>query len=133
MMWKALVGVAVIGVLLWGAAPYAHGQQATEMYLPLGQSPGLSGKVTIIGTVETINAQNRTIAIAGSSGTWSAEITERTKIWLDRSKTRLPNQAGTFADLGKGLTVEVKFEGSERKSQGPADWIKVQLTEPSAK
>jgi hypothetical protein len=132
-MWKALVGVAVMGVLLWGATPYSHGQQATEMYIPLGQSPGLSSKVTIIGNIETINAQNRTIAIAGSSGTWSAEITDRSKIWLDRSKIRLPNQTGNFADLGKGLLVEVKYEGNEPKGQGPADWIKVQLTEPGAK
>jgi hypothetical protein len=133
MMWKAVVGVAVIGVLLWGATPYARGQQATEVYIPLGQSPGLSGKVTIIGAIETINAQNRTIAIAGSSGTWSAEITDRTKIWLDRSKIKLPNQTGTFADLGKGLMVEVKYEGTERQGRGPADWIKVQLTVPSAR
>ncbi len=127
--WVRIIGT---GVLLLGTTAHAYAQKATEMFIPLGESPGLSGKVTIIGKIETINAQDQTITVVGSSGTWSGRITSRTRIWLDRSKLRLTNQKGTFADLEKGALVEVKYEDREREDTGPAEWIKVQLTEPSA-
>jgi len=126
-MLKVLMTVIGIAVLLWGSAPSAHGQRATEMYIPVGQSPGLSGKNTMIGKIETTNAQGRIVTIAGSSGIYTATITSRTKIWLDRSKLRLANQKGTFADLQKGQTVEIRYEGSEQMGRGAAEWVKVQL------
>ena len=135
MKFKLAIGVVATGVWLWSGMPSAHGQKATEIFIPIGQSPGLSNKVSVIGTIETVDARGQVIAIAGPSGSWSATITGRTKIWLDKSKLRLPNQKGTFADLQKGRLVEVKYEGPEgrSKAKGPADWIKVQITEPSAK
>ncbi len=111
-MRRFVIGVVAIGVLLWGGTPFAHGQKATEMFIPLGQSPGLSGKVTIIGSIETISARNRTIVVTGSAGSWSVQITKHTQIWLDRSKLSLSSQNGTFADLREGRLVEVKYEGS---------------------
>ena len=128
-----VMGMVAIGALLWGSTPYAHSQKTTEMFIPLGQSPGLSGKITVIGTIEAVDAQNQTIVFAGSSGKWSAEVTKGTHIWLDRSKLGLSNQYGTFTDLQEGRLVEVKYEGTERRSEGPAAWIKVQVTTPSAK
>ena len=132
---KRIMGVVATGVWLWSGMLSAHGQKATEMFIPIGQSPGLSNKVSIIGTIETIDPRGHTITIAGPSGSSSATITGRTKIWLDKSKLRLPNQKGSFADLQKGLVVEVKYEDPEGRSKatGPADWIKVQMTEPSPK
>ena len=132
---KRVMGVVATGVWLWSGMPSAHGQKATEMFIPIGQSPGLSNTISVIGTIETIDPRGHTIAITGSSGSWSAMITNRTKIWLDKSKLRLPNQKGTFADLQKGLLVEVKYEDPEGrgKTKAAADWIKVQITEPSAK
>lgn len=130
---RLMIGVVVISLLIWTGTPYAHGQQTTEMFIPIGQSPGLSGKVTIMGTIEAVDAQNQTIVVAGSSEKWSAEVTKGTRIWLDRSKLGLSNQYGTFADLQEGRLVEVKYEGTERRSEGPAAWIKVQLATPSAK
>jgi hypothetical protein len=129
-MLKLFTGVATIAILLWTCIPYANGQKSTEMFIPLGQSPGVSQKVTVIGTIETINAVKRTISVAGPSGTTSAQITDRTWIWLDRSKLRLTNQYGTFEDLRKGKLVEVKHEGSG--SKGPAEWIKVEVIASSA-
>lgn len=131
-MWRWVVGIMGVAVLLWGSSPYAHGQRATEMFIPLGQSPGLSGKVTVMGKIEAVQTKDRTIAIAGPSGSLTTKITDKTKIWLDRSKLRLTNQTGTFADLKKDLVVEVMYEGAERSGKAPADWIKVQITEPGA-
>ncbi|PYN87096.1 MAG: hypothetical protein DMD87_14435 [Candidatus Rokuibacteriota bacterium] len=112
-------------VLLFGGALAADGQEATEFYIPVGQSPGLSGKVTVIGTVETADARGRTIVVAGPSGKRTAAITDRTKIWLDRSKLGQQNQKGTFADLGKGAVVEVKYEDKEPRVR--AEWVKVEM------
>jgi hypothetical protein len=132
---KRVMGVVAAGVWLWSGMLPAHGQKATEMFIPIGQSPGLSNTISVIGTIETIDPRGQTIAIAGPSGSWIATVTSRTKIWLDKSKLRLPNQRGSFADLRTGQLVEVKYEDPEGRSRakGPADWIKVQVTEPSAK
>lgn len=134
-MLRFVIGATGIVLLLGGGTPYAHGQKATEMFIPLGQSPGLSGKVTVIGTIDAVNTRDQTITIAGPSGPWGAQITDHTKIWLDRSKLRLPTQYGTFADLRKGRMVEVKYEENKNKGKGkgPAEWVKVELTEPGAK
>ena len=132
---KRVMGVVATAVWLWSGMPSAHGQKATEMFIPIGQSPGLSNTISIIGSIETIDPRGQTIAIAGPSGSWSATITGRTRIWLDKSTLRLTNEKGTFADLRKGQLVEVKYEDPEGrgKAKAAADWIKVQMTEPSAK
>src|SRR3989304_5099323 len=97
-MRKHLLTVLGAAVLLWGSASSAHGQRATEMFIPVGQSPGGSGKYTVVGKIKSISAQNQILTIAGSAGTHTATITSRTKIWLDRSKLRLANRSGTFSD-----------------------------------
>jgi hypothetical protein len=124
-----VVGVGM-GVLLGGGPPVsAH--EMTERYIPIGQSPGMSGKYSGIGKVQATNPRDRTVVIVGSTGTWSAKVTERTRIWLDRSKLRLTNLKGTFADLRPGATVEVKHEDHQRGvSSGPAEWIKVEVSAP---
>ncbi len=128
-MRKGLLGLIWIGILLWHSAPLAHGQKAVEIFIPLGQSPGLSGTVTVIGKIEMVDPQQRTLKIAGPGETWSAQVTDRTMIWLDRSQLRLANQAGRLTDLKQGLLVEVKYQDTAHKGRGPAEWIKVQLTE----
>lgn len=127
---KILLAMAGAAVLVWGGASSAHGQKATEMYIPVGQSPGLSGRVTIAGKIEAIDAAGRTVLIAGPTGPRRASVTDRTKIWLDRSKLRLPNQRGTFSDLRRDLTVEVKYEDGAGQDAPPAEWIKLQVDRP---
>ncbi len=131
-MLKLLTRIGVTLILLV-AVPCVHGQKATEIFIPLGKSPGLSGKYTTIGKIDTVNAQDQTITMTDSSGSYTIKITERTKIWLDKSKLKSTNQKGTFADLRKGLLAEVKYEDSTRKDKGTAEWIKIQITEPDAK
>ncbi|NIO08614.1 MAG: hypothetical protein GTO40_11635 [Deltaproteobacteria bacterium] len=125
-MSKLFIGLLVTITLLWGGL-YAHGQKMTEIYIPIGQSPGLSGKLSIIGRIDAINAQDQTIVIVDSSGQHTVKITGRTKIWLDKSKLRQSNHRGSFADFQKGLTVEIKYEDPERKAGHDAEWIKVQI------
>ena len=125
---KLVVALVGMSALLWGSAAAPSAQLVTEQYIPIGQSPGLSGKHTVIGKLQSVNPQEKTCTVAGTTGALNVRITERTKIWLDRSMSRKTNLTGTFSDLRQGLTVEVKPEGSQRGAQsGPAEWIKVQI------
>ena len=125
---KRVVGLVVMGALLSGVPGAVDAQKTTEQFIPVGQSPGVSGNHSVIGKVQAVNARDQTVTIAGPTGTVSAKLTERTKIWLDRSKIRQANVKGTLADLRPGVTVEVKLEDPQRgASGGPAEWIKAQI------
>jgi hypothetical protein len=128
-MHKLLAGVAVMGLWLGCLVPI-HGQEMTEMYIPIGQSPGVSGKSSVVGAIESINPQKLTLAVSGATGIQAIALTDRTRIWLDRTQARLPNQSGTLADLQKGLKVEVKFRDAGQKQI--AEWVKVQVAESGA-
>lgn len=127
------VGLVLVSLLLWSGSPLAHGQKAVERFIPLGQSPGLSGTVTVIGEIDAVNLHERVITIAGPTEAWSAKITDRTKIWLDRSQLRLPTQSGTVNDIRKGFRVEVKYHHEAQRGKGQAEWIKVEVTKPSGR
>jgi len=112
------IGFAVLAALLWSAPLQA--QKTTEQFVPIGQSPGLSGKSTYLGAIEAADSVTQTVTAGGRS----VQVTERTRIWLDRSGARQPNVAGSFADLQAGRRVEIKYEDEARRER--ADWIKVQ-------
>lgn len=131
-MLKLLTRIGVTLTLLLGV-PGVYGQKATEIFIPLGKSPGLSGKYTTIGKIDTANAQDQTITMTDSLGSYTIKITERTKIWLDNSKLKSTNRKGAFADLRKGRLAEVKYADSARKDKGIAEWIKIQMTASSAR
>ena len=103
----------------------ADAQKSTERYIPIGQSPGLSGKYTVIGRVAEIDMKTRTMTITGQSRTWTTKLGDRTQIWLDCSAFQHPNGRGTLDDCKPGLLCEIKYEG-----RGPdtitCEWIKVQ-------
>ena len=119
-MLNRFLATAVAAVALAGASP-ALAQEATEMYIPIGRSPGLSGKTTVIGTVQAMDAAARTLTVAGPGGARTFAITAKTRIWQDRSESKQSNRAGSFADLQQGRRVEVKA------LPAGADWIKVQV------
>lgn len=114
-------------ILLLGFVQTVYGQKATEIFIPVGESPGLSGKYTTMGKVDTVNAQDRTIVMSDSAGSYHIKITDSTKVWLDRSKLKTSSKTGSFADIKQGMLVEVKYEGE--KPDGAVEWIKIQLTE----
>lgn len=115
-----------IAVVLLGGTLEAFGQEATEMFIPIGLSPGLSGKGSLIGTLESMDPGKRMVTISSSSGTRTVGITDRTRIWLDQSQQKQSNQNGAINDLQKGRKVEVKLRKGEPKAV--AEWIKVQVS-----
>jgi len=116
--------LAIVVVALGGTLD-ASGQQATEMFIPIGQSPGLSNKGSVIGTLESVDPGKRMVTISSSSGAQTVGITDRTMIWLDRSEQKQPNQNGAINDLQKGRKIEIKVRKGEPKVV--AEWIKVQV------
>jgi hypothetical protein len=114
-----------IVVMVLGGTLEASGQQATEMFIPIGQSPGLSNKGSVIGPLESVDPGKRLVTISSPSGAQTVVITDRTLIWLDRSEQKQPNQNGAINDLQKGRKVEVKIRKGEPKAV--AEWIKVQV------
>ena len=119
---KALC-LAAMTAILWPSDSY--GQKAAEMYIPIGKSPGLSGKLTYMGPIGKVDAEAKTVA--GKSEEWKATVTDKTRIWLDRSAAKLPNREGTFADLVADRVMEIKYEGKEKVRSGNAEWIKVEV------
>jgi hypothetical protein len=119
--------------LLLATASISHGQEATERYIPLGQSPGVSGKTTLIGSVGTVdgNAKSMAVQSAGTGAGASAQpvkLTPTTRIWLDRSAAGQSTVAGTMADLRPGRRVEVKFV--DERNRSAAEWIKIDAGAP---
>jgi hypothetical protein len=126
-MMRTREGLALFSSILVSAGLVSGLQQATEMFIPIGQSPNLSNKVTGIGSIESVNAVERIIVVKTDSGSATATITEKTRIYVDRSKQKESNRYGTFEDLKAGSRVEVLYEGRTRATSGPAEWVKVEL------
>ena len=111
------------------ASSHAHGQKATEQYIPIGQSPGVSQKYyASLGEIADVNPQEQTVTIADPAGPRTVKISEKTSIWLDRTKLKQTNVPGRFADLQKGRRVEVKYADPERRDV--AEWVKVEIVQP---
>jgi hypothetical protein len=124
LMNRRLALAGLVAVALLAAPVIARAQKATEQFIPIGRSPGLSGKTTMIGTIEAFDAAARTLTVASDAGTYRCALTDATRIWVDRSAQRLAATAGGFADLQKGRRVEVKFV--DDKTRRTAEWVKVE-------
>ena len=114
-------------VLLFIGTHDAFAQKATEIYIPCGKSPGLSGKYTLTGTIEAVDAQKQVITIKGSDENYTIRCDSDSKIWLDRSLLKQANKVGALSELQKGLRAEVKFRDNDR--QKTVEWIKVEIAE----
>jgi hypothetical protein len=125
-MSKHLTIIGIICFLVLGAFS-ARAEKSTELYIPIGQSPGLSREYTVLGKIDQVNLQNRTLKMSGASGSYTVKLTESTSIYLDRSKVKRTNTYGNLADCKPGDTVEVKFEDNSRNK--PIEWIKVQKSQ----
>ncbi len=111
-------------VFLLVSASSASAEKSSELYIPIGKSPGLSGIYTVIGNIDQIDSQNQTIALLTASDSYTIKLTEHTFIYLDKSKLKLSNTHGTLADCKTGDTIEVKWEDDDPAK--PAEWIKVE-------
>lgn len=118
--------LVLVSVLL--AAPLAQGQKATERYIPIGESPGVSSVTAEIGQITLADEQASTLTIATPGQMRTVRISEDTRIWLDRTDIGLPNQTARFADCAPGRTVEIKYLDERR---WVAEWVKIRVERPA--
>jgi hypothetical protein len=119
-----------ICIILLAAAVLGSGagaQRLTEQFIPIGKSPGVSGVRSLIGKIERYDAESRALTLATSSGKQTLTLTDKTRIWLDRSKQQRSGVKGEATDLQTGRTVEVHYADVERKTG--AEWIKVEAAQ----
>lgn len=109
----------------------ANAQKATEIYIPVGKSPGLSGHYSKIGTVTMIDEGAGSFVITDTlDNKHPVLVTDSTRIWLDRTLIKAPNVKGAFADIREGLLIEVKYYlAPDSTYSDVADWIKIQITQ----
>ena len=65
-MSKYITITGILIILLALAAP-APAEKETEVYVPIGQSPGLSGKYTAMGKIEQVNYPQNTLTMSSGS------------------------------------------------------------------
>ncbi len=120
---KYILIVLIFGIMI----PWADAEKATELYIPIGQSPGLSGKYSLIGHIDTVDYQNQTLTMSNNSGSYTVRVMDNTWIYLDKSKIQQTNGYGTFSDCRKGQKAEVKFDQNAKGRS--AEWIKLEITD----
>lgn len=122
---RTVLFAALAGALL--GQSFAHGQRQTERFIPIGQSPGASGKTTRIGTVQDVSPGARSFSLVTPEGGHTVSVPEGVPVWLDRSRRQRPAIAGGFEDLRAGRRVEAGYADAERA--GRVLWIKVEVAE----
>ncbi len=114
--------VVVLAVCALGA-PFTNAQQTTEQYIPIGQSPGVSGTQSYIGRVIAVDSGRQTISVDDRRGVHLIKVVETTSIWFDRSKANLQNRVASYDDCKVGARVEVMYEAGDETT---ASWIKIE-------
>jgi hypothetical protein len=115
-----LSGSLIILLALGTSTALAH--PATERYIPIGESPGVSQTGTM-GVIEVVNVADQSILVGTREAAHWVRLTNRTRIWLDRTQLAKSNLVGGFSDCAVGRTVEIHFEDPEIRAV--AAWIKI--------
>ena len=123
-MLKYIKPIIVTAILCWMSYD-VYAQKETEVFIPLGQSPGVSGKLSVMGRVGTVRSHDSTLILGLAAELMTSKMNAQTKIYLDKSKLKLTNTKGSIADIKPGLMIEVKYV--DNKPGGLIEWIKVQL------
>ena len=115
-----------LALALCAAVRDAHAQETTERFIPVGQSPGISGTRSYQGEIVSVNLQGKTFTVRdvqGEHAIRTIRVAPGTRIWLDRSAQQITNVDGSMTDLEVGRRVEVLYVDDRRRET--ADWIKV--------
>ncbi|MGI9204715.1 MAG: hypothetical protein ACR2Q3_11940 [Woeseiaceae bacterium] len=117
-----LMSVVVLWCFILGA-PTGYGQQIAEQYIPIGYSPGVSGKYSYIGPIVAVDRDAHTISVDENGQRRVIKVTGVTRIWLDRSKRRRENRVASEDDCEVGRMIEVMYLTDAKES---AAWIKIE-------
>jgi hypothetical protein len=93
--------IVFLMLLSLGLSGYGYG---TEQFIPMGQSPGVSGKLSLYGFVTYIDYATRAICVDGKQ---CFIVSADMPIYIDRSVQQRSNTLGTWDDLTLGSLVEI--------------------------
>jgi hypothetical protein len=111
---------AGIGSFVLAALTAAWAHPATELYIPIGKSPGISHLKSRIGPIASLSATQSGLTMALESGSVYVAFDKNTKIYVQYADPGRANQLGTYADCRAGLTAEVYTA-----DDGTVPWVKV--------
>ncbi len=114
----SIMGVAA-SLLLAGSA--VHAQQATEVYIPIGKSPGVSDGRSIVGPVASVDPADYRMTVSVDGARKAISMTPATRYYLDRTRYGQQNRKATFEDCEVGLRVEAYLD-----NDGNAIWVKIE-------
>ncbi len=115
------ISITAIAALALTASGFSLSHPATERYIPMGESPGVSNVKSYIGEIRSVRttASGFTMSVEGSEKL--IEVTEETKIYLDTGPGRT-NRIGTEEDCQVGRKIEVYLQ-----EDGTAYWVKIRV------
>ena len=118
-----LRGLAVVAAAVLIHAVPVSAQVTTERYIPIGQSPGVSGKYSYVGRIVAMDESSHLMTVEDSKGRHQIKVTGKTQIWLDRNKSKRRNTTASYEDCEVGRRVEVMYTHEDKKV---AKWIKIE-------
>jgi hypothetical protein len=98
----------------------AAGHPATELYIPIGKSPGISHVKSWIGQIQSLAATQVGFTMMVNDDAKYVAFDESTKIYLQYETPGKNNELGNYTDCKAGRTAEVYLA-----DDGKANWIKV--------
>jgi len=98
----------------------AAGHPATELYIPIGKSPGISHVKSYIGQIQSLSAAQVGLTMMVGDSAKYVPFNESTKIYLQYETPGKNNALGRYADCQAGRNAEVYLA-----DDGKVRWIKV--------
>lgn len=117
------IKLLTLAAILTAVSP-SLAQQATERYIPIGESPGVSGTQSVIGTISAVDYDTRSMTIDGPDGTVSVTMDDQTRYYVDSSRAKRSNRSTGLSSCQSGMRVEV-YVGDD----GKAVWVKIASAE----
>lgn len=112
--------VCVIFLACVAIPQLTQGQKATEVYIPIGASPGVSASDTLLGKISRLDYEARSIEFTSRDGKKTIYVNDKTLYYLDRSAYRKKSTTGNMSDCKVGLKIEVQAADNDT-----AEWIKI--------
>ncbi|MGQ0428363.1 MAG: hypothetical protein ACT4UQ_00275 [Gammaproteobacteria bacterium] len=104
---------------LAAAAP-ASAHPATEQYIPIGKSPGISNVKTRIGRIRSLAHTQPGMTVETQSGPAYVEFGAETRFYVQHADPARASRRGTYADCRAGLMAEAFLA-----DDGTVPWVKI--------
>ena len=118
---KRLLAFSLIGCALT-VVMTAAAQQATEVYIPIGQSPGISVNKSVIGSISNVEYQRYRMTISADDKKTIVTMTPKTRYYVDKNNVKQRNETGSIDDCEVGRRAEAYID-----KDGNAVWVKISV------